>query len=96
MLKVVLIIMILVKLQKSETNVVSLPLKTTDLGVLLYYKDKDICKKFIMKSLVEELLEYFNNTPKEVLKKDWEEIHSEYAYGVEVQKFIEDSKKTSI
>lgn len=46
-----------------------------------------------MKSLVEELLEYFNNTPKEVLKKDWEEIHSEYAYGVEVQKFIEDSKK---
>lgn len=53
-------------------------------------------QKIIMKSLVEELLEYFNNTPKEVLKKDWEEIHSEYAYGVEVQKFIEDSKKTSI
>ena len=46
-----------------------------------------------MKSLVEELLEYFNNTPKEVLKKEWDEIHSEYAYGVEVQKFIENSKR---
>lgn len=46
-----------------------------------------------MKSLVEELLEYFNNTPKEVLKKKWDEIHSEYAYGVEVQKFIENSKR---
>lgn len=46
-----------------------------------------------MKSLVEELLEYFNNTPEEVLKKDWEEIHSEYGYGLEVQKFIEESKK---
>lgn len=45
-----------------------------------------------MKSLVEELLEYFNNTPKEVLKKEWDEIHSEYAYGVEVQSFIEESK----
>lgn len=45
-----------------------------------------------MKSLVEELLEYFNNTPKEVLKKEWDEIHSEYAYGVEVQKFIEIQK----
>ena len=46
-----------------------------------------------MKSLVEELLECFNNTPKEVLKKEWDEIHSEYAYGVEVQKFIENSKR---
>lgn len=46
-----------------------------------------------MKSLVEELLEYFNNTPEEALKKDWEEIHSEYGYGLEVQKFIEESRK---
>lgn len=28
-----------------------------------------------------------------ILKNDWEEIHSEYGYGLEVQKFIEESKK---
>lgn len=46
-----------------------------------------------MKSLVEELLEYFNNTSEEQIKKDWETIHNEYAYGIEVQKFIEDSRQ---
>lgn len=46
-----------------------------------------------MKSLVEELLEYFNNTSEEQIKKDWEAIHKEYSYGMEVQKFIESSKK---
>lgn len=46
-----------------------------------------------MKSLVEELLEYFNNATEEQIKKDWNTIHKEYAYGVEVQEFIDDSRK---
>lgn len=45
-----------------------------------------------MKSLVEELLWYFDNTPKKQLQNDWEAIHNEYGYGMEVQKFIECSR----
>ena len=46
-----------------------------------------------MKSLTEELLDYFNNTPKDVLDKDWEAIHSEFAYGLEATRFIKESKR---
>lgn len=46
-----------------------------------------------MKSLVDELLDYFNNTPKEQIKEDWKAIHKEFAYGMEVHEFIEESRK---
>ena len=43
-----------------------------------------------MKRLSEELLEYFSNTPEEQLQKDWEAIHCKYAYGPEINQFIEE------
>ena len=46
-----------------------------------------------MKRLSEELLEYFSNTPEEQLQKDWEAIHSKYAYGPEINQFIEECEK---
>ena len=45
-----------------------------------------------MKRLSEELLEYFSNTSEEQLQKDWEAIHSKYAYGPEINQFIEECK----
>lgn len=46
-----------------------------------------------MKNLVEELLEYFNNASEEQIKKDWETIHEEYSYGMEIQDFINSSRR---
>lgn len=46
-----------------------------------------------MKNLVEELLEYFNNASEEQIKKDWEAIHKEYSYGMEIQDFINSSRR---
>ena len=48
-----------------------------------------------MKRLSEELLEYFSNTPEEQLQKDWEAIHSKYAYGPEINQFIEECEKNA-
>lgn len=69
--------------RKSKTNIVSLQ---------WYISIKNKCK-FDMRSLVEELLMYFNNTTEDILNKDWEEIHKDYAYGLEANQFIENSKK---
>lgn len=49
-----------------------------------------------MKRLSEELLEYFSNTPEEQLQKDWEAIHSKYAYGPEINQFIEECEKNAL
>ncbi len=46
-----------------------------------------------MKSLVEELLDYFDNTPEEQIKRDWDAIHHEFGYGMETHEFIESSRK---
>lgn len=43
-----------------------------------------------MKSFAEQLLEYFNNTPREELDKEWNEVHIRYAYGITVGKLVED------
>ena len=49
-----------------------------------------------MKRLSEELLEYFSNTSEEQLQKDWEAIHSKYAYGPEINQFIEECEKNAL
>ena len=49
-----------------------------------------------MKRLSEELLEYFSNTPEEQLQKDWEAIHCKYAYGPEINQFIEECEKNAL
>lgn len=43
-----------------------------------------------MKDLITELLEYFDNTPKNQIEKDWNDIHESFSYGVEMQDFLSD------
>ncbi|MCD8302343.1 MAG: hypothetical protein LUC44_04910 [Prevotellaceae bacterium] len=41
-----------------------------------------------MRSLAEELLEYYDNSSEQQRRKDWATIHKEFAYGIEVGMFI--------
>ena len=43
-----------------------------------------------MKDLITELLEYFDNTPKNQIEKDWNDIHESFSYGVKMQDFLSD------
>ena len=45
-----------------------------------------------MRKLTDELEGYFNNTPKEVLKQDWDAIRARAGQGVDVLEYIEHKK----
>jgi hypothetical protein len=46
-----------------------------------------------MKNYLEQIKEYFRTTPEEVLKEEWERIHSEYCFGPEVFQYMEETQR---
>ncbi|MCC8114857.1 MAG: hypothetical protein LIP03_12880 [Bacteroidales bacterium] len=43
-----------------------------------------------MGTLLQQLKDYFENTPQEVLDKEYDEIFSKYAYGVTVDEYLQE------
>lgn len=43
-------------------------------------------------SILDELLDYFNNTPNDIIQKEWESIHKDYAYGMDLDTYISSLK----
>ncbi|MCC8114854.1 MAG: hypothetical protein LIP03_12865 [Bacteroidales bacterium] len=41
-----------------------------------------------MPTLLQQLQEYFENTPQDILDKEYEEIFSKYAYGPTVDEYL--------
>lgn len=51
-------------------------------------KDLKIMKK---EKFAEQLHDYFKNTPKEVLDKEWKEIHEKFNNGPDADEYIKNS-----
>ena len=47
-----------------------------------------------MTGLADELLGYFNNTPKDIIKKEWKSIHEQFSFGIMADSYIEAVKET--